>query len=61
MPTKRTRTPRKKRATTRPATNTDHDRPIPENARRWAENIVRLMWPSLYDKAVRPLPQEPQR
>jgi hypothetical protein len=67
MPTKRTRTPRKKRAPTRRApkrrtvTNAtqreaDHERPIPDNARRFAENIVRRMWPSLYVKAIGPLP-----
>jgi hypothetical protein len=67
MPTKRTRTPRKKRAPTRrtpkrrTATNAaqcgpDHDCPIPDIARRFAENIVRRMWPSLYVKAIGPLP-----
>jgi hypothetical protein len=29
------------------ATNADHCRPIPDIARRFAENIVKRMWPSL--------------
>jgi hypothetical protein len=67
MPTKRTRTPSKKRAPTRRApkrrnvTNAtqgaaDRDRPVPDNARRFAENIVRRMWPTLYVKAVEAAP-----
>jgi hypothetical protein len=63
MPTKRTHTPSNRRAPIRrapkqrPATKPDHhDRPIPDIARRFAENIVRRMWPTLYVKAMEAAP-----
>jgi hypothetical protein len=51
MSTRPTRAPRKRPSRTRPRTarpDINHDRPIPEIARRFAENIVRRMWPTLY-------------
>jgi hypothetical protein len=54
MPTKQAPTPRKRRTLPcardpRPAINPDSNRPIPENVHLYAMNIVRRMWPSLYE------------
>jgi hypothetical protein len=61
MATKRPRTPPKRRAPGRRAptrhspTNTDHDRPIPTNARLFAQNVDKRLWPSLHTGPVRAL------
>jgi hypothetical protein len=60
MTTERPRKPRKGRTKTRarnvPRPERDPDQPIPEIARRFAENIVKRMWPSLYPDAIGALP-----
>jgi hypothetical protein len=52
MTTKRPRTPPKRRTKTS-AQNPERnpDQPIPEIARVYAANIVKRLWPSLYEKA----------
>jgi hypothetical protein len=66
MPTKRPRTPPKRRTKTpvrkqkrsfaAPRPERNPDQPIPETARVFATNIVKRLWPSLYPDAIGALP-----